>query len=64
MAFASIILTLISIDNLGNKQVLFFHSYLFKDSGYDLIIIPHKTKNGQIRSKKQTKKKALKRNIS
>ena len=38
--FASIILNLMSKDNLGNKQAIIIHNCLINDDKYDLVIPP------------------------
>ena len=44
-------------DNLGNKQTIVLHNCLIKNVRYDLVITPHSQTIGQIRLKKQHKKK-------
>ena len=55
--FASIILKLMSRDNLGNKQTNIIHNCLINDERYDLVITPHRQSVGYIRTKRQTVKK-------
>ena len=53
---ASLILKLLSRDNLGSKQRIILHKCLIKNKRYDLVITPHKQTKGYIRSKRQTRK--------
>ena len=48
-----------SRDILGNKQTIVLHNCLIQDTRYHFVITPHIQKVGQIRSKKQTKKRQI-----
>ena len=54
---ASIILKLMSLDYLGNKQTIILHNYEINNEKYDLVITPHTQSKGYIRTKRQTPKK-------
>ena len=51
---APVILNLISIDKLGNKQTIILHNCEIDNEKYDLVITPHKQSVGYIRTKRQT----------
>ena len=53
--FATITLTLMSRDNLGNKHTIALHNCLIQNERYDLVITPHRRKIGFFRSKKNKK---------
>ena len=57
--FASIILNLMSRDNLGNKQTTIIHNCIINDEKYDLVITPHRQSVGYIRTKRQTLRKTI-----
>ena len=55
---ASIILNLMSRENLGNKQAIKLHNCLIK-MRYALVITPHRRTIAYIRSKRQTRKNTI-----
>ena len=57
--FASIILNLMSRDNLGNKQTIIIHNCLKNDYKFDLVITPHRQSVGYIGTKRQTLSKKI-----
>ena len=48
-----------SKDKLGSKQTTTLHNCLIKNERYDLVITPHRRIIEYIRSKRQTRKKAI-----
>ena len=48
-----------SRDNLGNKQTIIIHNYLFNDKKYDLVITPPRQTIGYLRTKRQTLRKKI-----
>ena len=50
---ASVILNLMSLDNLGNKQIIILHNCEINNEKNDLVITPHKKTIGYIRTKRQ-----------
>ena len=54
---ASLILKLMSRDNLESKRTILIHKCLIKEERNDLVITPHKQTIGYIRSKIKTRRK-------
>ena len=48
-----------SLNNLGNKQIIVLHNCEINNEAYDLVITPHKQTIGYIRTKRQTKKRNI-----
>ena len=48
-----------SRDNLGNKQTIMIHNFLFKDDRYDLVITPHRQPVEYINTRRQTLRKKI-----
>ena len=50
---AFVILNLVSLDKLGNKQAIILHNCEINNEKYDLVITPQTQSIGYIRTKRQ-----------
>ena len=48
-----------SLDNLGNKQIIILHNCEINNEKYDLVTTPHRQSTGYIRTKRQTIKRKI-----